>query len=97
MSDEIRGWSFGLLFATTSVLLGIIGVASARKPIERGFASGLFLQGVILIFVVSGAYFHRSTSLYLGGLAVVGLLIVQTLFGSSSVADENAFGEDESQ
>ncbi len=79
MDGDLSSWSSGLLLAVLCVLLGTIGVVSASRSEERWLASGLLWQGTLLTFVVAGAYFHRSSPLYLGGLVVLGLLMIQTL------------------
>ena len=96
MNNDISSWSFGLLFASLCALLGILDIVLARQTEDRLLASGQLLQGVVLIFVVAGAFFHRGSDLYLGGLVVVGLLIIQTLRGPSFLADDKPLNEEES-
>ena len=112
MNGSLSYWNYGLIFASLSVLLGVVGVVSTRRKEKRWLASGLFLQGVLLTFVVGGAYFHRTVDRYdqstevarppegvnsvfpgsvelrLGGLAVVGLLIVQSFLGPNLSDDD---------
>lgn len=106
MNAHLSSWNYGLIFALLCVLLGIAAVMSSRKTEQRRLASGLFLQGVLLIFVVGAAHFQPavdpsrapvnadrkvdddrrgfsqgSIDLRLAGLAVAGLLMVQTFIG----------------
>jgi len=97
MNHETSSWNFGLLFGSMCVLLGIIGVVTARQNAQRQLASGLFTQGVILIFVVAGADFYGSANLNLSALAVAALLVIQTCLRPGFVVEENARREDDSK
>ena len=89
MNGANASWNFGLLFASLTVLLGIIGVVSTRQTARRWLASGLFIQGLILVFVVSSVYFHASSGLKLCTLAGVGLAaLIQTFLGPNFVCDD---------
>ncbi len=81
MNGDLSRWSDGLLFSALSVVLGIVGLVSARRDSERWWASGLMLQGILLTFVVGGAFVRGSTDLKLGGLTIVVLLIVHSVWG----------------
>jgi predicted membrane channel-forming protein YqfA (hemolysin III family) len=94
MSGAIAQWSHGLLLAALCAILGLVGFAIAANSPDRRLASGLFLQGVLLMFSVAGA-FHHSNELHLGGLIVLGLLLVNDLSGSTSTPHERRADEDE--
>jgi hypothetical protein len=94
VNPDYTFWKFGLLFGALSALLGMMGAAAIRPSAERWLASGQFLQGVLLLFVVAGAYFHQSQALYLGGLVVVALLSIQMFLVRGS-ADSNVERDEE--
>jgi hypothetical protein len=41
--------------------------------------SGILAQAVILMFVIAGNYYHDSAALRLGGIALLGLLMIQSV------------------
>lgn len=71
-------WNCGLLFATFTVLLGVSAFVAARQSLQRHFACGMILQGILISFVIAASVYDRSIELKLGGLAVLGLLLVQS-------------------
>ena len=115
MNGSLSIWSYGLIFASLCALLGIAAVMSSRTLDQRRLASGLFLQGVLLVFVVGAAHFQPnvvpnrdplktgrttdndrrgllrgSSDLRLAGLAIAGLLMVQSLVGPVLSDDEQS-------
>ena len=88
MNGETGRLGHGLLFAALVVVLGIIGIISAQCRSERNLYRGLFLQGVLLTWVVVAAFRNQNSDLKLGGLMVVGLLILQTVWQPASTLDE---------
>ena len=95
MNVDIATWNNGLLFAGLCVILGIVGVVSIQHPESRWLASGMFLQGVVLTFTVGAAYFHHAVELQLACFAVVGLLIVQSLYPRRLEATDTSPTEDD--
>ncbi len=94
MSVDLAVWNYGLVFASICTILGIIGIVSVQRSEDRLLASGLFLQGLILIFGVGGAHFPNSVDLRLSGLILAGLLIAQTLLGPTLDTAEQPQEED---
>lgn len=78
MSVELTSWKIGLLFAAFCVLLGLSGLLDAREDGKRRIPSGIVLQGLLMMFVVGGHYFRGISSVAVGGVAILGLLLIQT-------------------
>ena len=95
MSGDLSQWTSGLLFAAFCALLGTSGVVSARRIDDWWMASGLFMQGILVSFVVGGSHFHESSDLHLGGLVVLWLLIIQTVRHTNVSSDDSPSKEDE--
>ena len=95
MNGDIGWWRYGLLFSALSVVLGIVGLVSARRASERWLTGGLFLQGVLLTFVIGGAFIQGTSDPKLGGLVIAGLLIVHSVWSPNSNADEKPIDEDD--
>ena len=95
MNGDVGRWNNGLLYAALTVVLGIVGLVAARRFSERFLASGLFLQGVLMTFVVGGSFLKSTTDPKLGGLVIVGLLLVHSVWGPSFAADAQPAAEDE--
>jgi hypothetical protein len=95
MIGEMNRWSYGLLFALLVIVLGMTGLVSSARSSDRSRSRGLFLQGILLIWVI-GAAFHLhpihqySGDLKIGGLLLVGLLIVQSLWQPDSTGADPA-------
>ena len=82
MNEELLTWKLGLLFATLCGLMGLIGLIAFKTSADRSLASGLVMQGVVLIFVVASTHYGNSPRLQLAGGVAVGLLIVRELTSS---------------
>ena len=57
---EIVNWNRGLALAAILISIGVMAVVSARSLRDRSIAIGILTQGVVIAFVVSGAYYGRS-------------------------------------
>jgi|GEM_PF-2720846 len=90
MNGDDLIWGNGLIAALVSVVLGIVGLVSARNTTQRWLTSGLFLQGVLLTFTLAGAYFHSTATLFVGAFAVLGLLVVHSWKGLEQHIDDSA-------
>ncbi len=90
MNGDSAYWSVRLLFASVCVLLGLTGFVAARSSADRRITFGLLAQGILLVFVVGGAYFHRAADLRLGGLVVTGLLLVFSFGCPANPQDEQS-------
>ncbi len=97
MNIENGNWGSHILFASVCIVMGIIGVVLARNGAERSMRQSVLLQGILLAFVVSAAFFQRQSELKLGAVVIVGLLIVQSTLGSPSVNDELPLDEEQSR
>ena len=78
MSAEISRWTYGLLFATLIVATGIVGIVAARCSSARSLSGSLFLQGVLMTFVMGSTFLNVTGDTRLGGLVIVGLLLVHS-------------------
>ncbi len=105
MNSEIALWSYSLLFAMLIIVLGVTGLLSACRNWERCQAQGLIVQGILLAWVMGTALHHRGFQLQniyvhngdlkTGGLLLVGLLIVQSLWqmeASETESEESGQG-----
>ena len=93
MNVDLTIWKIGLLFAAFSVLLGMSGLITASNRDERRITGGMILQGILIAFVVGGRYFQGTAAISVGGIAIVGLLVIQTIrsgLNSPSSSDEPA-------
>lgn len=79
-------WNCGLLFATFTVVLGVSAFVTARQSLQRHFACGMILQGILISFVIAASVYDRSIELKLGGLAVLGLLLAQSIWSPERFA-----------
>lgn len=82
MTDDVLTWNLGLLFATLCGLMGLLGMISFERPEDRSLASGLLLQGAVLIFVVASVHYGNSPRFQLAAGIALGLLIVNELTSS---------------
>ncbi len=96
MSIDYGNWGSLILFASVCIVTGIIGVVLARTDAERWLRQSVLLQAILLVYVVSAAFFQRQSELKLGGVVIVGLLIIPAMLGSSSVDDEPPLSEEQS-
>ena len=87
-------WNCGLLFATFTVLLGVSAFVTARQSQQRHFACGMILQGILITFVVAATVYDRSIELKLGGFAVLGLLLAQSIWSPERLAPVESVSED---
>lgn len=87
-------WNCGLLFATFTVLLGLSAFATARRSLQRHFACGMILQGILISFVIAASVYDQSIELKLGGLAVLGLLLAQSLWSPERFSPVELVNED---
>lgn len=95
MNLEIGRVGHGLLFAALVVVLGMIGMISAKCRSERNLFRGLFFQGILLTWVIVAAFRPQNSELKLGGLIIIGLLILQTVWQPVSVVDAPASKEED--
>ncbi|MEI8017201.1 MAG: hypothetical protein WCH39_03325 [Schlesneria sp.] len=96
MSIDYGNWGSHILFASACIVTGIVGVVLARTETERWLRQSALLQAILLVYVVSAAFFQRQNELKLGGVVIVGLLIIQAILGSPNVTDEPPVGEEQS-
>ena len=88
MNSDLGHWTYGLLFASLMIVLGIIGLVPARRAPDLGLASSLLLQGVLMTFVVGAAHTNISGNSKLGALTIVGLLLIPTVWGAGLADDQ---------
>lgn len=93
MNGNLTFWICGLLFAALVAVSGMSMLICARRADDRNLASGLMSQGIVLMFVVAGAYHRSSLTLSLGGLVVVIALIVQSLCSPDAVECDTQLNE----
>ena len=79
MHHELVVRNFGLLFATFSAMLGILGIVLSQQKVASFLAIGQIQQSVLILFVVAGSDFVGSNNLQIGGLIMAVLLIIQTV------------------
>ena len=96
MNGMISVWICGLLYSAWCVVFGISGLISASSANERSRSIGQVAQGVLLTFVVGGAYYRDSTPIASGGVVVLGLLIIHALLGQSIQTEVVVPRQDES-
>lgn len=60
------------------VTTGIVGLVTARCPPTRTLAGSLFLQGVLMTFVIGSTFLNVTGDTRLGGLVIVTLLLVHS-------------------
>lgn len=85
MTSEALFWNSGLLFASLSIVLGVIGLVGIEGNESRIRSCGYFLQGVILVFVAGAVYFPGSLDLRLGGMIGAIVLIIQHLLAPQEI------------
>lgn len=88
-------WICGLLYSCWYAVTAISGLILARTTCERSRAVGQMFQGILLTFVVGGAYFGRSMTIELGGSVMVGLLIIHALLGQATTSGDATLNGDE--
>ena len=67
----------------------------ARTDAERWLRQSALLQAILLVYVVSAAFFQRQSELKLGGVVIVGLLIIQAMSGSQRINEDLPVGEEQ--
>ena len=97
MNIDYGNWGGHLLFALMCTVIAIIGIVLARNGVEQWLPLSLLLQGILLVYVVSAAFFQRQNQLKLGGAVIAGLLIIHSTLGSPTVKDEQSLDEDQSK
>lgn len=95
MNIDYGNWGSQILFALACIVVGIIGVVTARNRADRLLRLSLLLQAILLAFVVGAAMFQRQTELKLGGVVIVLLLIVQSILESLGGSGEQPLNNEE--
>lgn len=88
MTPDHRFWIVQLLFVALTLVIGVVGVVSARSLVERRLLRGLFGQGVLIAMVVAAATFPDRSELRLAGLVIVAALLIQALWESAGSSSE---------
>lgn len=96
MTIDYGNWGGHLLFASMCIVMAVVGIVLARNGFEQWLHQSLLLQGILLAYIASAAFFHRQSELKLGPVVIVGLLIIHSTLGSSPVKDEQALDKDQS-
>ncbi len=96
MNIDYGTWGGHLLFALMCIVIAIVGIVLVRNGVEQWLQQSLLLQGVLLVFVAGAAFFERQNGLKLGGVVIVGLLIIHSIWVTPIFNDEQALDEDQS-
>ena len=90
MNIDYGNWGVHLLFALMCIVIAIVRIFQDRKGVEYWLSLSVLLQGILLMFVASAAFFDRQSSLKLGGAVIAGLLVFHSTLVAPSFNDEQA-------